>query len=183
MSLPDQHPVLETRRLQLRPFTPGDAERVKYLAGTEEVYRSTMSIPHPYKLEHAAEWIAQHPEFYAENNLVIWAITLPEAEQVIGCISLKVREEMDMGEFGYWLGRDYWNRGFCSEALAGVLAFGFETLGLNRMYAPHMNSNPASGKVMLKNGLKYEGCLRSHLKKDDRYEDIIYYGILKSEYQ
>ncbi|WP_256992221.1 GNAT family N-acetyltransferase [Paenibacillus sp. XY044] len=39
-----------------------------------------------------------------------------------------------------------------------------------------------SGKVMTKLGMKYEGTLRQHAKKWGKYEDLVYYGLLKEEY-
>ncbi|WP_244364778.1 GNAT family N-acetyltransferase [Paenibacillus cellulositrophicus] len=53
---------------------------------------------------------------------------------------------------------------------------------LNRVFARHFGGNPASGKVMVKVGMKYEGTLRQHAKKKGKYEDLVYYGLLKEEY-
>ena len=58
----------------------------------------------------------------------------------------------------------------------------FEKMNLNRIYARHLGKNPASGKVMKKIGMKYEGLLRNHEKKWGEYEDLLYYGLLKEEY-
>ena len=85
-------------------------------------------------------------------------------------------------EMGYWIGKPYWNRGYGTEAAGGVLRYAFEQLGLNRVYAAHFRRNPASGRIMQKIGMTYEGCLRQHIKKWDTFEDMEYYGILRSEY-
>jgi len=53
---------------------------------------------------------------------------------------------------------------------------------LNRVHARHFKSNPASGRVMQKVGMKYEGCLRQHFKKWGNYEDSEMYGILREEF-
>lgn len=53
---------------------------------------------------------------------------------------------------------------------------------LNRVYARHLAKNPASGKVMEKIGMKYEGLLRQHVKKWGEYQDLVCYGLLKDEY-
>jgi ribosomal-protein-alanine N-acetyltransferase len=63
-----------------------------------------------------------------------------------------------------------------------VLRYGFEILGLNRIYATHFSRNPASGRVMQKIGMKHEGHLRQDGKKWDNYEDFETYAILRSEY-
>jgi len=56
--------------------------------------------------------------------------------------------------------------------------YAFEDLGLHRLYAAHFGSNPASGKVMRKIGMSYEGTLREHHKKWGEYEDRVEYGLL-----
>lgn len=53
---------------------------------------------------------------------------------------------------------------------------------LHRVFARHFGRNPASGKVMTKLGMKYEGTLRQHAKKWGNYDDLVYYGLLKEEY-
>lgn len=58
----------------------------------------------------------------------------------------------------------------------------FEEMNVNRVYARFLGKNPASGRVMEKLGMKYEGALRQHVKKWGEYEDLIYYGLLKDEY-
>ena len=86
-------------------------------------------------------------------------------------------------EMGYWIGKPYWNQGYGTEAAGGILQYAFEQLDLNRVYAAHFRRNPASGRIMQKIGMTYEGCLRQHIKKWDSFEDMEYYGILRSEYR
>jgi RimJ/RimL family protein N-acetyltransferase len=62
------------------------------------------------------------------------------------------------------------------------VTYGFETLALHRIHAYHMTRNPASGRVMQKIGMRYEGCLRQHICKWGVFEDAAVYGILKSEF-
>lgn len=63
-------------------------------------------------------------------------------------------------------------RGYCTEAGKAVLKYGFEELKLNKIYAHYMTNNPASGKVMGKMGMSYEGCCLQHVKKWDEYLDL-----------
>ncbi len=83
---------------------------------------------------------------------------------------------------GYWIGKPYWNKGFGSEAAKAMLKYGFEKLGLHRINAHHFKRNQASGRILQKIGMSYEGCLRHHIKKWDKYEDIECYGIIDEEY-
>lgn len=55
-------------------------------------------------------------------------------------------------------------------------------MGLHRIHAAHFPCNPASGRVMQKIGMTYEGCRRQHVRKWGQFEDTVQYGILKSDW-
>ena len=75
-----------------------------------------------------------------------------------------------------------WFIGLMTEALAAVIAFSFETLHLNRVEAQHELTNPASGAVIAKCGMRREGVLRQRLRNKGRYVDVALYAILRSDY-
>jgi [ribosomal protein S5]-alanine N-acetyltransferase len=70
-----------------------------------------------------------------------------------------------------------------SEALKPVLRFGFEVLNLNRLYAYHMMRNPASGKVLQKNGFTQEGFLHQRIRKWGVFEDAKLSAMLRQDWQ
>ncbi len=175
-------PTLTTPRLLLRAFTLEDAPDVQRLAGDREIASTTLSIPHPYKDGVAETWISSHLEKFEQGKEIVFALELRSSQSLVGAIDLRIRLAHDCAEIGYWVGKPYWNRGYCSEAAAAVLAYGFGALGLNRIMAHHLTRNPASGRVMQKIGMRHEGRLRQHTKKWEVYEDIEIYGILRSEY-
>jgi RimJ/RimL family protein N-acetyltransferase len=174
-------PTLETDRLRLRPFTVDDARLVRELAGAREVAATTLNVPHPYEEGMAEAWIATHAPAYAADEMATFAITLAESAELIGSIGLRIGRSHARAELGYWIGVPHWGRGYATEAARAVIAFGFEELGLNRIYAQHMASNPASGRVMQKAGMRHEGTLRQHVTKFGVRDDIAIYGILASD--
>ncbi|MGB8648788.1 MAG: GNAT family N-acetyltransferase [Anaerolineae bacterium] len=176
-------PELDTERLRLRPFNRADAPRVQTLAGAAAIADTTLHIPHPYPDGLAAEWISRHPINFEEGLSLTLAIERRADHLLLGGISLGLHLENDSAEMGYWLGEPYWNHGYTTEAARALVRYGFEKLALHRIYAQHFARNPASGRVMEKAGMKYEGCLREHVKKGERYEDLVTYGILKSEFR
>jgi len=178
--MPEQ-PVLETERLTLRPFTLDDVDVVQKLAGAKEVALNTLTIPHPYTKKDAEDWIAPQQEKFQEGLEATYAITLKPSGELIGAIGLVIKKEYQLAEMGYWVGKPYWNNGYCSEAAKAVLHCGFHDLGLHRIFAQHFDRNPASGRVLKKIGMQYEGRLRDHIKKWDQYEDVLIYGMLASE--
>jgi [ribosomal protein S5]-alanine N-acetyltransferase len=174
-------PTIVTERLVLRPFALSDAADVQRLAGEWAVADTTLSIPHPYPDGAAGQWISSHAERFERREIMTLAVTLRDGGELAGCISLRLHDAHGRAELGYWMGVPYWNRGYCSEAARALVAYGFEQLGLHRIYAHHLTRNPASGRVMQKAGMIYEGTQRQHVKKWERYEDLAAYGILRSE--
>ncbi|MCU0495274.1 MAG: GNAT family N-acetyltransferase [Chloroflexaceae bacterium] len=177
-----QQPTLTTLRLVLRPFTLADAPQVQLLAGAFEVADTTLHIPHPYPDGLAESWIARHADEFRSRTAVTYAITTRETGELCGAISLSISQQHQRAEMGYWLGVDYWNRGYTTEAAGALLAYGFTSLNMHRVQAGHYGRNPASGRVMQKIGMCYEGTRREFLRKGERFEDIVLYGLLRSEW-
>jgi len=100
----------------------------------------------------------------------------------VGAIGINIERRMDRGELGYWVGVPFWNRGYATEASSAIVGYGFEHLGLNRIWAGHFVGNEASGRVQQKIGMKQEGLLRQHYKKDGIYLDDVLYAVLKDEF-
>ena len=65
-----------------------------------------------------------------------------------------------MVHIGYCISKKWWNKGITSEALKALIKYFFEEVGVNRVESRHDPSNPNSGKVMMKCGMKYEGTIR-----------------------
>lgn len=179
----DGIPTLETERLILRPFELSDAADVQRYAGDYEVAKMTTNIPHPYEDGMAEEWIGTHEKKFVENSELTLAITHKQENYLIGAIGLvHIEKEHQHAEMGYWIGKPFWGKGYCTEAARAMLDYSFNSVNLNRVYANHMVHNPASGKVMQKIGMKYEGRLRKHFNKWGEYVDIDIYGILREEF-
>ena len=176
-----EQPAIVTKRLKLRPFALDDAPEVQRLAGDRDIASTTLNIPHPYEDGVAEQWIGTHRESFEKGEEVHFAIVHGDRAFLIGAIGLIIQREHENAMLGYWVGKPYWNQGYCTEAARAVLRYGFETLGLNRIYATHFQRNPASGRVMQKIGMSPEGCQKQHVKKWDTFEDLVCYGILKKD--
>lgn len=176
-------PTLETPRLRLRPFRLEDAADVQRLAGEWEIAATTATIPHPYEDGVAEAWITRTREAYTRGDGATFAITLKPGGELVGAIGLAVDAANRSAELGYWVGRPHWNRGFCTEAARGILAFGFGWLDLNRIVARHMTKNAASGRVMQKLGMSHEGRLRKSIYRWAAFEDAEVYALLRSDFR
>ena len=170
--------MISTARLFLEPVTPQDDDEIRRLAGDEAVARSALNIPHPFEEGMAEAWI---------NGLkpgdVVLAIRQKGEDTLIGMIGLIRDEENDSAELSYWIGRPYWGRGFAGEAANAVVEYAFRSLGLNRIFATTLSRNSASIRVLEKAGFAPEGCLRRHVKHWGQFEDLLYHGLLRAEYE
>ena len=175
-------PRLETERLIMRPFSLGDADRVRLLAGAREIAENTATMPHPYEEGMAEEWISGHEEQFLKGESIHFALCLKKTGELIGAMGIVIHQEHDLGELGYWIGKPYWNQGYCTEAAEEALRYGFKALGLNRVAAIHYTRNPASGRVMEKVGMSHEGIRRQAMKRWGEYVDVACYGILREDY-
>lgn len=172
-------PTLETARLKLRPYSNHDIVELVPLIGAREVAATTLRIPHPYTEQDATEFFA----LLAENPNRIWlAIALRSDGNQIGGVGLTVDAKHQHAELGYWLGVPYWGKGYATEAAHEMLRYGFEDLQLHRIFASHFNNNPASGRILKKLGMRYEGCQREHLCKWDQFLDSELYGMLRQDW-
>ncbi|MBQ7455814.1 MAG: GNAT family N-acetyltransferase, partial [Clostridia bacterium] len=119
---------------------------------------------------------------YRTGQPASFAIERKSDRRVIGTIGFMwINCDHRSGEVGYSLARDCWNQGLCTEALAAVLRFGFDTLGLHRIEAQHEVDNPASGRVMEKCGMRLEGTLRGRVFNKGRFSDVRLYAILRTD--
>ena len=177
-------PQITTRRLTLRGLRLDDAGRIRQLAGDRAVAQNMEQIPHPYGRKEVAERaIRKQREAYRAGQSVSFAIVPRNRKQLIGMIGLEFAEEHCRAEIAFWIGKPYWNRGYITEAAEAVLRYGFETLRLNRIWAAHFGGNPASGRVMKKLSMTYEGTWRQHVLKWGTFEDLCSYGILREEFE
>lgn len=176
--------MIETVRLRLRSLLPEDANSIQTLASDRAIADTTISIPHPYPDGEAARYISKKIQEQKKDLGVTFTIKLKSNTKLIGMIALRdIEREHSVAELSYWLAVSAWGKGYMSEAIKPVLRFGFENLSLNRIYACHMARNPASGKVLQKNGFQLEGLLRQRVKKWGVFEDVKLVSILLQDWQ
>ncbi len=175
--------AIETARLVLRRFNIGDVEDIfRNWVTDEEVTRYLRWSPHQsIDVTQAVlnEWLASYQNIIYYN----WAIVPKGYGKVIGCIS--VRDIVDSHarcETGFCIGREFWGKGYMTEALRAVTHYMLFDINLNRLQAMHNTANQASGKVMLKSGMKYEALLRQY-SADNRGVPIDHalYSVLKQD--
>ncbi|RLQ94652.1 GNAT family N-acetyltransferase [Falsibacillus albus] len=170
--------TIETDRLLLRPFNDSDAENVTDMCNNYNIYKSTLHLPYPYPLECALSWIATHEENFEADRKYEFAITNKESGQLYGAIAASHQKQHKHGEIAYWIGEEYWGNDFGTEAAKAMIEFVFSEKDFHRVYARYFKSNPASGRIMEKCGMIYEGTLKDHIYKNGVFEDLVLYGMV-----
>lgn len=176
-------PRLITGRLVLRPFDLTDGPIVERLAGAREVADTTLTIPHPYPAGGGAHWIATHTAAWERgNNLALAICDNMSTGELLGAVSLQVSPAHAHGEIGYWIRLSSWGQGYATEAARAVFQYAFSHLHLHRVQGRHFARNAASGRVLQKLGMKYEGTQRDAYRRWDRFEDVAVYSVLAPEW-
>lgn len=168
---------IESDRIALRRFSQADKHDVLEYGSDRETVK--------YLVWDGIETLEQAEEAIREYYSVragIFAIEHKESKKCIGCIDLRLDAGNDKAGFGYVLNRAFWNRGYMSEALCALIGVCFGALTLNRVEAEHYAENPASGRVMLKCGMLYEGTGRKEQKVKGVFRDVLHYGMLLEDW-
>ncbi|MFA9380122.1 MAG: GNAT family N-acetyltransferase [Acetanaerobacterium sp.] len=173
---------IESERLILRRFLLGDAPAVFYNWTNDSAVSLYMRWQPHIDADKTREMIERWISQYSNPSFYQWGIELREDHTLVGAIGLFTVNENDCcADVGYCVGRRYWGRGIAAEALSAVLYFAFAREGYNRVEAYHAANNPASGRVMEKAGMRYEGFARAKYRSNRAFEDSRMYAVLRDD--
>ena len=176
-------PTLETERLVLRALRVSDCFDMYEYSKLPGVTEFLAWSPHP-DVEYTKEYLKSVICNYHLGVFYDWAVILKSENKMIGtCGFTSIHTEHDSVEIGYVINPAYRGQGIALEAAKKVLEFGFLNLGANRAEAKYIVGNQASRRVMEKLGMSFEGVARSSMLVKERYRDIGWYSILKSEFE
>ena len=145
--------VIETPRLFLRPFAEEDAEVFYLLNLDEEVMRFTGDVPFD-TVEASRQFILAYSE-YDKHGYGRFSVVTKSSSQVIGWCGLKYHPDEDYTDLGYRILRQYWGRGYATEASVACVSYGFKTLGLDEIIGRTAQENTASVRVLEKIGMRF----------------------------
>lgn len=174
--------ALKDDTLLMRPLETRDAGDIHALASAKEIADNTF-VPHPYPPEAALDFIRSRHELWRQGEEYVFGIIERGSGRFAGCMGIRLVVAHHRAEVGYWIGKPYWGRGLATSALCLLLQFGFERLHLNRIEAGHFEHNPASGRVMQKAGMQFEGIRRQYAWHGDHFIDLLWYVILREDYE
>ncbi len=162
--------------LQLTGFQPGDQENMVRYLNDAELYRNTLTIPSPYTLADAEQWLAKTQATSTQHGIrTNWAIR-HRTDGVIGSIGAFMTKGRDghSDELGYWLAAPYRGQGIMTAVLREFTTWQFANRpALLRLQGIVFAYNPTSAHVLEKSGFQREGYLRKYDWKDGEAIDGI----------
>ncbi len=171
--------TIKTDRLILRKFKESDAESFFNLVGSDTNVTKYVVWNAHKDVDVTKRAVSKWMEGYKNDYCYYWAIELKDTKEVIGSIScVHVDTKNETCEMGYVISSREWNKGYATETLKAVVDYLHEE-GFKTIYAEHLSLNPASGRVMEKVGMTYEGTLKNRMidKNTGKYDDLLSYSI------
>jgi RimJ/RimL family protein N-acetyltransferase len=168
---------IQLSRCTLRPWRAGDRDSLVRHADNRNVWLNMRDrFPHPYTAADARAWIKRSS---AERPFTTLAIEVDGA--AVGGVGIQPGTDVfrRSAEIGYWLGEPFWGRGIATEALRAMTAYAFERFDICRLEAGVFDWNPASARVLEKNGYVLEGRARLGVIKDGRMGDRLLYALVR----
>lgn len=120
---------------------------------------------------------------YTQKTSTRWALVRKDSDTLIGtCGYYGWHTGYSIAELGYDLSQDYWGKNIMTSAVRAVVAWGFETLEINRIQATVMVDNVGSARVLEKNHFQKEGTLRDYKIARGQYRDFWMFSLLQKDY-
>ena len=165
--------------LYIRDITDTDKNSIVKYADNKKIADNLRdSFPFPYTIEDAENWLT-----FLNDHDPKRAFAIANDKEFIGAVGIEPYNDVNSysGELGYWLGEPFWGKGIATKAVKKFIPYIFENYDLIKIFAYVFSSNPSSGKVLVKAGLKLEGSLRNQIVKEGKVLDQLVYGILKED--
>lgn len=175
-------PELETKRVLLRRPSINDAEDM-YEYTSNPAVTEYLRWDYHRSIETTINFIKHINTKRDEGTCIEWGAEFKENRKFIGMFGfVGYDDNSKCAELGYVLNDKYWHKGIASEIVSAIIEWAFNSNDLNKIYARHQADNIGSGRVMIKNGMIFEGLQREHFFKNGTFRDVKEYGLLRKEY-
>jgi ribosomal-protein-alanine N-acetyltransferase len=173
--------ILVNNEIYLDQPNKKDRQNLILYLTDREIYNNTLRLPYPYTLKDAEWWIKFVEESKKKSGLLLNFAIRNRNKKLIGGISYHMKYGLTShkDELGYWLARDYWNKGIMSSVVKRFCAYGFDSLNLIRIEATVFENNLSSCRVLEKCGFEFEGLLKKYYLKDGNFINVRLYAITK----
>jgi RimJ/RimL family protein N-acetyltransferase len=148
---PGPCPIIETRRLVLRPHHRNDADAIAVSLGDFAVARMLTRVPVPYDRQDGLEWL----NMVTSGLKPDWSFAITLDDVHIGVVSIELLH--GLWHLGYWLNRFYWGRSLMSEAVEAALDRFFRRMPAAEIATGAFTDNPASLRLLERRGCRIIG--------------------------
>jgi len=176
---------IETDRLVVRCYNPSDAQLLAdSVAENIEHLKPWMPWAHyePTPMEERVNRLKRFRGMFDLGQDYIYGIFNPEDTKLIGGTGLHTRLGDSELEIGYWIHKDYINRGLITESTAALIKVAFEIVHVHRVEIHCDPANLASAAIPKKLGFVHEGTLRAKTPFLERWRDTMIWGLLEDDY-
>lgn len=172
---PMAHLPLETERLLLRAYTRDDAPEIARLLNDTEMARFLMVTPHPF-VEFDARQLVQAAwrRLTAGRGFDLLVTVKGGGGKPVGSVGIGLHDEGQRAELGFWIGRDYWGRGYATEAARRMVDFSTKTLGVTRLTGTVAADNKGSLAVLAKLGFTETGRGEKRVPSTGEMREVIF---------
>ncbi len=120
----------------------------------------------PFSEEEVREWFNRQKRRYAKEGFGLWAVLRKADETFIGqCgITMQPYRERQVPEIGYLLHHACWHMGYATEAATACKRLAFGPMGMERIYSFIRDTNLASQRVALRNGMRHTDTVAKHFR-------------------
>jgi [ribosomal protein S5]-alanine N-acetyltransferase len=168
-------------KIILKPMNKIDAPRLHELSKDPDLNKYSGPYNAAISIERSQDYIKKCKINIENKKAYCLGIYLKKTKELIGTIGfVDIDEKNSKGEIGFWMGRDYWNKGYMTEAVELMTDFCLKVLKFHRIYAFFHELNKGVEKILEKVGYKREGELKEALKTNERYYNDLIYGITNS---
>lgn len=165
--------MLETDRLILRQLNDEDGDEVFAMRGDAEIMRF---IREPQSRSETAGWIRMVSSRWQDEKIGLGAIIEKSSGRFIGWCGLWRLIETGETEIGYALAKNFWGKGFATEAATEYLRYGFQQLNFDKIVAVARPENAASRNVMKRLGMNLDGTGIFYGR------ELVHYSIFKKDF-
>ena len=148
---------IEEQTFQLRPFREADEQAIVASLNDWAIAQWLTRPPFPYTVDDARWWIDFVRRDHEGPRPGHFAVADRSDGRAVGCMSLEIEEGGDSAELGYWMAKSHWGQGLATAVAGAVVDYGFDTLGLRRLFATTDPANAASQRVLRKCGFEQVG--------------------------